>query len=494
MNGADSAVSERRPQEQTDGREPLAALFRDLRSSRDGLGSRDATRRLVVHGPNELSRRTGRRWPGELLSQFTQPLAVLLAVAAVLAWVGGTPALALAVLVVILLNAGFAFAQEMQAERAVEALTAFLPTVAQVLRDGIRAEIPARDLVPGDVLMVAEGDRVCADARLIDGTLTVDLSALTGESVPVSRSAGVAEVTGSLLDAADLVFSGTTCLGGEARAVVIRTGMHTELGRIAALAQRGPGRRSPLEVQVRRATWIIALVAVAAGVAFLPVGVWAGLSWGAAISFSIGLIVANVPEGLLPIITLALADGVRDLARKGAVVKRLSAVETPGSTTVVCTDKTGTLTENRMSVTRLWLAGRDITPDVTGADPDARLLAAAAAACTTAVPHCGGDPTELALLRFAARLGTEVDTATRDEQHRAVFHFDGHLKRMSSIDESAGTLTVHTKGAPESVLACCTRASAADGSIQPLSTRLRAEIQIVLEPVRRGRAARSRRR
>jgi calcium-translocating P-type ATPase len=464
-----------------DAREPLVALFRDLRTSPAGLSSREAAHRLIVYGPNQLSRRTGRRWPGELLSQFTQPLAVLLTVAAVLAWVGGTPALAVAVVAVILLNAGFAFVQEMQAERAVEALAAFLPETARTVRDGSRIEVPVGELVPGDVVIVAEGDRICADARLIDGVVTVDMSALTGESVAVTRSAEAAAGTGSLLDAAELVFSGTTCVGGAARAVVIRTGMHTELGRIAALSQRTRPQRSPLEVQVRRATWLIAAVAVAAGVAFLPVGIGAGLSWSSAISFSIGLIVANVPEGLLPIITLALAVGVRELARKGAVVKRLSAVETLGSTTVICTDKTGTLTRNRMHVTRLWLGGDDVAAETLGDDARGRTLAVAAAACTTADPGAGGDPTELSLLGLAAELGTAVTPQTRDAGRRAVFHFDGHLKRMSTVDGSAGALTVHTKGAPETVLACCTRLRRADGSTGELSAAWRARIGQILD-------------
>ena len=146
-----------------------------------------------MSGPNELARRGGRRWPGELAAQFTQPLAVLLAVAAVLAWVSGTPRLAIAIAAVILLNAGFAFAQEMQAERAVEALAAFLPERARVLRDGTRQEIEARLLVPGDVLLIEEGESICADARLMTGTLEVDMSTLTGESVPVTRSAGPAD-------------------------------------------------------------------------------------------------------------------------------------------------------------------------------------------------------------------------------------------------------------------------------------------------------------
>ncbi|GAA3340765.1 cation-transporting P-type ATPase [Amorphoplanes nipponensis] len=331
-------------------------------------------------------------------------------------------------------------------------------------------------------MIITEGDRVCADARLIDGAVTVDMSALTGESIAVTRSAGPAGAGGALFDAADLVFSGTTCIGGDARAVVIRTGMHTELGRIAALSQRGHARRSPLENQVRRATWLIAVVAVVAGVAFLPAGIWAGLSWGAAISFSIGLIVANVPEGLLPIITLALAVGVRELARKGAVVKRLSAVETLGSTTVICTDKTGTLTENRMRATRLWLDGRDVAAVRSAEDsPGGRVLAAAAASCTTADPAGGGDPTELALLRLAAEFGVPRDPAERDAARRRLFPFDAHLKRMSTVDATAAGPAVHTKGAPEMVLECCTRVQGADGGSRPLTAGRRAELGRTLD-------------
>jgi calcium-translocating P-type ATPase len=478
--------------EDVDQRHPLDELFRELRTSGSGLGGREAARRLVVDGPNELTRRGGRRWPRELLAQFTQPLAILLAVAAVLAWAGGTPALSIAVIAVILLNAGFAFVQEMQAERAVEALAAFLPATAQVIRDGVRSEIPARELVPGDVLMIAEGDRVCADAHIIDGSLQLDLSALTGESMPANRSVEpTAVLRGSLLEARALVFSGTTCTGGEASAVVTRTGMHTELGRIAALSQTTKTEPSPLERQVRRATWIIALVAVVVGVAFLPVGVAAGLGWSSAISFSIGLIVANVPEGLLPTITLALAVGVRELARRGAVVKRLSAVETLGSTTVICTDKTGTLTENRMRVTRLWLAGAEFDVGSNADpidDPRARLLASTAAACTTAEapsdsqPNGVGDPTELALLRLATELAVGVSPAERKTGRRGLFHFDPHLKRMSSIDqEPAGSVAIHLNGALESVLPCCTLLLGPQGQAAALDQAARTELQRTLD-------------
>ena len=483
--------------EHSDQRRPLAELFRDLRTSPAGLTGREAARRLIVYGPNELTRRGGPSWPRDLLEQFTQPLVVLLGLAAVLAWVGGTPALSLAVLAVILLNAAFAFVQERQAERAVEALAAFLPPTARVVRDGVRREIEAADLVPGDVLVVAEGDRVCADARIIEGALVLDLSALTGESLPTNRSAETPATIGPLLEAQDLVFSGTTCTGGEATTVITRTGMHTELGRIAALSQRERSRPSPLERQVRRVTWIIAAFAVAVGAAFVPIGLAAGLGWAAAITFSIGLIVANVPEGLLPTITLALASGVRQLARRGAVMKRLSAVETLGSVTVICTDKTGTLTENRMRVTRLWLLANEIdTTDVDASsaidDPRAALLASTAAACTTAEAPSDeqsagtGDPTELALLRLATDLGVGVVPALRHARRQAVFHFDAHLQRMSTVDTETvdtenGIAAVHTKGAPETVLPCCVDVLGPDGHTVPLDDATRVELQQTLD-------------
>lgn len=479
--------------EQSDPRRPLAELFRELRSSAKGLTSREATRRLLVYGANRLDQGAGRRWWRELLTQFTQPLALLLGVAAILAWAGGTPALAAAVVSVIVLNAAFAFVQERQAQRAVDVLSAFLPPTAHVVRDEVRQHVPATDLVPGDVLVLSEGDGVSADGRIMDGTVQMDLSALTGESVPTTRSGDDTPDTGPLLDAHDLVFSGTTCTAGEATVMVTRTGMHTEIGRIAALSRRGEPAPSPLELQVRRVTWIIAAISVVIGAAFVPAGVAAGLGLGAALTFSIGLIVANVPEGLLPTITLALAAGVRQLARRGAVVKRLSAVETLGSVTVICTDKTGTLTQNRMHATRLWMLGGEIEGADVGGDRRSQLLVASAAACTTAEPAsaaqpvASGDPTELALLTLASQGGAPPSVEDRARRRRAVFHFDPHLQRMTTIDDERGpgqpspALAVHTKGAPESVLGCCATAMDVDGAERRFDDLARATVQQVLD-------------
>lgn len=454
------AAAPDRPARDADPLEPLEELFRDLRAAPGGLSGREAARRLEVSGPNELVRRGGRRWPGELARQFTHPLALLLLAAAVLAWANGSPSLAVAIAAVIMLNASFSFAQELQAERAVEALAAFLPDRARVLRDGARQEIEARLLVPGDVLLIEEGERICADARLVTGTLEVDMSTLTGESVPVIRSAEDGDGRVPLLQARDLVFSGSECTGGEAQALVTATGMGTELGRIAALSQRVGRDESPLEHQVKRVAWLIALVAVGAGIAFLPIGLAAGLTLAAAVSFAIGLLVANVPEGLLPTITLALAVGVREMARRGALVKRLSAVETLGSTSVICTDKTGTLTQNKMRVTRTWtLAGEtDLErPDL--ARPvaaDTALLARVAFTCNTAELSGAGDPTEVALLSLAGVCGLDVSADRRDAARRRVFRFDPRIRLMTTVDQQDGGLAVNTKGAPEVVLARAT--------------------------------------
>ncbi|MGZ6697263.1 MAG: cation-translocating P-type ATPase [Solirubrobacteraceae bacterium] len=467
-----------------DPEERIDLLLRDLRSGRSGLAAREAQRRLVQYGPNVLSRRGGRRWPGEIVHQLTHPLALLLWAAAALAWAAGIVAVAVAIVVVILINAVFAFVQELQAERAVEALAAYLPARATVLRDGRAQSVDVAGVVPGDVLIIEEGDRISADARLLSGGVEVDLSTLTGESVRALRAATLLDRSVPLLRARDLVFSGTTCTGGEARAVVFATGMHTEIGRIAALAQRVEKEESPLESQVRRVAWLIALIAVVTGIAFVPVAVFgAGLSLNDAIVFAIGLLVGNVPEGLLPVITLALAAGVRELVRRGAVVKRLSAVETLGSTSVICTDKTGTLTENRMRATALWTAQGEIGLEGGAATAQApgplpRALAGAIAACNDAeADGSAGDPTEVALLGAARTLGADVGTESRERARRREFRFDPELRMMSTVDELDGALWVHAKGAPEAVAPRCATIAGAGGREIRLDAAGRAEIE-----------------
>jgi calcium-translocating P-type ATPase len=445
------------PAGRIDPEEPLEPLLRHLATGPGGLADREAARRLAVYGPNELAAAGRPRWPRQLAAQLTHPLALLLAGAGVLALVAGLAPLAGAIFAVVVLNAGFAFVQERHAERAIDALAAYLPPHARVIRNGRRAVVGAAELVPGDLVLVEEGERICADLRLLEGDLEVDLSTLTGESATVSRSADLADTGVPLLEARDLVFSGTTCTAGEARGVVFATGMTTQIGRIAALSTRRSEPPSPLQVEVRRVAWLISAIAVGAGIAFVPAGLLAGLAVGDALVLACALLVANVPEGLLPTITLALAAGVRRLAGEGALVKRLNAVETLGATTVICTDKTGTLTENRMTAVRAWSpAGGD------QGDPALARIAAGANNATLRGDTTSGDPTEVALLRFAAGLGADVDATARDVRRVRHFHFDPRLRLMSVVEAAPGDgASLLCKGAPDAVLARC-RMHAAD--------------------------------
>jgi calcium-translocating P-type ATPase len=477
--------------ETPDAEQATKLLLRDLRSSERGLSSAEAQRRLTQYGANELARRGGLRWPAELARQLTHPLALLLWLAAALSLAVGSGTVAIAVLLVIVINAAFAFVQELQAEKAVEALAAYMPQHATVLRDGTPTQIEAATLVPGDIVLLEEGNRVAADMRLLAGGVEVDLSTLTGESAPAVRSAELQDTDVPRIAARDLVFSGTTITGGDAHAVVFATGMHTELGRIASLSERVKEDPSPLERQVRRVAWLIAAVAVAMALAFIPLAIFAaGLSVRHSVVFAVGLLAGNVPEGLLPVITLSLAVAVRQLARRGALVKRLSAVETLGSTEVICTDKTGTLTENRMQPVSAWTLGGEITIPPEGDVPapvGATLLALADAAssCNQARIDDGapasGDPTEIALLHAAHTLGAGTDSAVRDAQRQAIYHFDPRLKLMSTIDTHAAQRLVHTKGAPEALLPRCTTASLADGATAALDEQQRQRITSQVE-------------
>ncbi|MEO3798177.1 cation-transporting P-type ATPase [Nonomuraea sp. B10E15] len=446
-------------------------MRKELGTGPGGLSGREAARRLAVYGLNQVRRGERTSLAGELTRQLVHPLALLLWAAGALAFVAGMPVLGWAILAVIAVNAAFALLQERQAERAVEALAAYLPEHATVIRDAQHRTVEAGQLVPGDLVLLEEGDKVPADARLVDGAVEVDLSMLTGESMPVERVAGPAQEGVALLSEPNLVFSGTTCVGGQATGIVFATGGHTELGRIATLSQRTRRQPSPLEIQVKKVAWLIAAVAIGMGAVFLLVGMWVGLPLRDALMFAIGLLVANVPEGLLPTITLALAIGVRVLARQGAVVKRLSAVETLGSTNVICTDKTGTLTQNRMHLEAIWTPETGV---VTDADrlPLPGELARVMIDCTTATcdgdGRLRGDPTETALIEAvdgavpdagtdgaASRLAHRL--ADRDARLVTVFRFDPRLRLMSTITRGppAGGQGMHVnvKGAPEAVLA-----------------------------------------
>jgi P-type E1-E2 ATPase len=289
-----------------------------------GLTAAEAGERLARFGPNVLAETVGRPWWSRFGQNLVHLFALLLWAGAALAAIGGMPQLAIAIVVVSLVNAVFSFAQEHRAERAVEALGRVLPQRARVRRDGRPQEIDARELVPGDRMLLAPGERVSADARLLSAVeLRADMSTLTGESRPVRRHA-VANGGGDGLEAPDRVFAGTHVFSGSAEAVVTATGMETELGRIAGLTQRAERRPSPLELEMRRVTRVVALLCVLIGVTFFVVAGTMGMPLSDRFLFAIAVIVANVPEGLLPTVTLSLALATQRMARRNAIVRRLS--------------------------------------------------------------------------------------------------------------------------------------------------------------------------
>ncbi len=262
--------------------------------------------------------------------------------------------LGVAIVGVIAVNGAFAFWQEARAERTVAALRALLPHEVTVLRDGTALRLPAADLVPGDVIFVQQGDNIPADCRVIEALgLRVNIATVTGESLPMPRSADP-DTQSDTLRARNVLLAGTSVVSGEARAVVYATGMRTEFGRIAHLTQAAHEPLSPLQKEIARISRFVAYFATALGVTFFAIGQLLGLGFWANLLFAIGIIVANVPEGLLPTVTLALAMATRRMAKRRALIRHLPAAETLGSATVIVTDKTGTLTENRMRATHAW--------------------------------------------------------------------------------------------------------------------------------------------
>jgi sodium/potassium-transporting ATPase subunit alpha len=344
----------------------------------NGLTGEEVARRLRLHGPNLLKKARRVSWYVKLLRNLFSFFAVLLWIAAILCFLPAVdmPQLGAAILIVIVVNGLFAFLQEYRTDRAVETLQQLLSLRSKVVRDGRLLQVDAATLVPGDVIVLEQGDIVPADARLTEAfDVEVDNSTLTGESTSARRYKSDLPVLleGSFLwiELPNIVFAGTAFLRGEARAVVFGTSMRTQVGEIARLTQEIPTERSPLQKELRRAVVTIALLASILGVLFLLLG-WlvTGLSFAQAFVFCIGLFVANVPEGLLPTVTLSLAMAVTRMAKKNALVKSLPSVETLGSTTVICSDKTGTLTENRMTVIEVYVDGRMIEVSGTGYRPE----------------------------------------------------------------------------------------------------------------------------
>ncbi|MCC7541382.1 MAG: cation-transporting P-type ATPase [Deltaproteobacteria bacterium] len=422
-----------------------------------GLSTAEVQRLRARHGPNVL--RVPPPVPAwrVLLDQMVHFFALMLWVAAALAFVAGMPQLGMAITLIVVLNGVFAFVQEHRAERAAERLRDLLPRRVTVRRDGTVRSVDVTELVRGDIVLLGGGDRISADLRVIEAHgLSVDTSTMTGESVPATFGAG------------DVVFAGTFVVEGEAECAVVATGQATRLAGIARLTQTAHRPPSPLAREIALVVRRIALVAIGVGVGFFAIAVVLGLAPGEGFLFAIGVTVALVPEGLLPTVTLSLAVGAQRMAARHALVRRLDAVQTLGSTTFICTDKTGTLTQNEMSVVEAWtprtgvtaISGSGYGPEASvDAPPDAlpalRALADAALRCSNgrAVEHEGrwvaqGDPMEAAIDALARRVG--VDRGARDGDPPVVrrFPFDPRRRRTSVVTATR----VFVKGAPDALL------------------------------------------
>jgi Ca2+-transporting ATPase len=463
-------------------REVLAELNVSVAS---GLPEREAKRRLDSFGSNALVSRPKVSALVVLLHQFRSPVAYLLAAAAALAIYFGEWEEGIAICAVLALNALIGFLTEIRAARSIEALRALGMQSARVRRGGYTRLISAEHLVPGDIVLLEAGDSISADMRLVESSnLGADESTLTGESVAVDKSTYPVARDARLTDRTSLVFKGTSVTRGSGVGVVVATGQRTELGRISQLVAEAEPESSPLEQKLARLSvhlvWAtLGLAAVIAGI-----GLTAGRDLFLMVEAAIALAVAAIPEGLPIVATLALARGMWRMARQNALIERLSAVETLGATTVILTDKTGTLTENRMAVRWISLPSGEIEFDAAGydgvvhdaqgpgkdRDPLLRRLLEVAVLCNDATlgrvaDEDSGDPMELALLRAGARSGLERSALLRDLPAVRKHAFDTRTKMMATIHRDDDCYFFAVKGAPEEVLARARRIEKSDGSV-----------------------------
>jgi len=473
-----------------------------------GLSDIQATERLTLHGPNLLNKPLRPHWYIKVIRNFFSFFAILLWTAGLLCYAPGVdmPQLGTAILVVVVINGIFAILQEQRSDRAVESLQKLFTHQCRVVRGGRTRQIDAVELAPGDLLVLEEGDFVPADARIVEAAeLEVDNASLTGESESAKRYKSDKPVLleGNFLwiELPNVLFAGSVVVRGTARAVVFGTGMNTEIGKIANLTQAIATEPSPLQKQLHGTVFAIATLAATLSLAFLLLG-WlgAGLNFLQAFVFCIGIFVANVPEGLLPTVTLSLAMGVTRMAKRQAIVKNLSSVETLGCTTVICSDKTGTLTQNLVMVNRFWADGRiyDVTGDgyapygqfrIQGQpveparlteNPSCARLMACAHICNNAVLEnkkgrwgIVGDPTEGALIVLARKAGFR---GTCQRLH--INPFESVRKRMSVLvkpDLAESETILYLKGALVETLALCNRIQR-DGHIRPINDGDRQEI------------------
>ncbi|MBD9363392.1 cation-translocating P-type ATPase [Methylomonas fluvii] len=446
-----------------------------LGSSMNGLADVVIEGRLHEFGFNRIEESQKTSALLAFVQEFLHFFALILWLAAGLAFFAesrqpgeGMATLGYAVLGVIAINGCFSFWQRHQAEQAIAALQKLLPHQVKVIRDGELSLVFADELVPGDLLVLQEGDNVPADCRLLEAfNLRVNNATITGESLPKGRDAQASDVE-DISQSRNILLAGTSVVAGEGKALVFATGMHTEFGKIAHTLKTTVKGQSPLQLQIRRLSRFVALLALLLGVVFFFIGQFIGLTFWENFMFAIGIIVANVPEGLLPTVTLSLAMATQRMAKRNALIRNLPSVETLGSTTVICTDKTGTLTQNRMAVKQLFLDNQYWQPEQLGSDSLQHHTAFLAnAALCHSLKHVEGkgllgDPMELALVFMAHEQGMRVDYPKIGE-----VPFDTDRKRLSTIHDTPQGKMLFCKGALEMVLPLC-RHIVIHGNVEPL--------------------------
>ena len=479
---------------------PAPDAFDLLRSRPDGLTGSEARKRLERYGPNELQE-ARRISPWQiLLEQFKNVLILILLIATVISFFLGHGLESVVIAVIVLFAVLLGFVQEYRAERAIEALRQMTAPTATVMRDGEEVRIPARELVPGDVILLSTGDRIPADARLIEAiNLQVEESALTGESVPVEKHVNpLGHDNLPLGDRRNMVYAGTSVTYGRGRALVVATGMHTEFGKIARMLQTVETVRTPLQENLDRVGNVLARAAFVVVGLIVALGLLRGQPVIDMLIFGIALAVAVVPEALPAVVTISLAIGVQKMAKRNALIRRLPAVETLGSTSVICTDKTGTLTKNEMTVRTVFTAGQSFAISGAGYAPDGEffledrpvappepllltLKAAALASDARLLKKeegswaIKGDPTEGALIVAAAKAGLWKDALDAENPRIHEIPFSSETKRMTTLHQTAEDATAYAKGAPEVILEGCDFVLSADG-VQPLDDARREQI------------------
>lgn len=451
------------------------AVFAELRSRSAGLSDDEAAERRQDAGWNRLKPPSRLRWIQSLGKQFANLFSILLDIAAAACFLAdamqpgeGMAVLGWALLSVAILNALFAFAQEMRAERAMEELRKFLPQFVRTRRNGSERQLPAEELVPGDVIVLGEGDRIPADARLVEAVeLLVNNAPLTGESRSQALTTAVA--TGSFVDSRNIAFAGCAVLRGNGTAVVVATGHRTEFGKIAALSRDIRRPESPLERETTRMIRVLTIIAVGMGSLFFAYGMMTGRSLWINVVFMLGIIVANVPEGLLPTLTLALSMASLRMAKKKVLVRSLQAVEALGAVHVICTDKTGTLTRNELAISAAVDPVRGkalLEPAALHSFLKAALIASEVRTTATSDQRrWSGDPLDVAVAeRFAAVCGPPTEIIAETRRH---FPFDLQKRREAGIYANGSEVLFAVKGAWESIRPLIGYIETAEGGRRP---------------------------